>query len=136
MMRWLAQTETTASMALYSNLTVVGLLCLGLPFYWITPSGPDLLRFLLGGGLGTVALLLLITAYRRAAAVLIAPFQYTQMIWGLILGLSLWGDRPTLAVSIGALIIAATGIFTFYREHRLARSAPATVALAPANDPR
>jgi len=51
----------------------------------------------------------------------VAPFRYTILIWALILGYAVFGDIPDALTWIGALIVVATGLFTFWREQRLKR---------------
>lgn len=53
----------------------------------------------------------------------IAPFRYTGLIWALLLGWFVFGDWPLPSTLIGAAIVAATGLFTLYREQKLARAA-------------
>jgi S-adenosylmethionine uptake transporter len=52
----------------------------------------------------------------------IAPFRYTGLIWALILGWFVFGDWPLPSTLAGAGIVAATGLFTLYRERKLSRS--------------
>ena len=52
----------------------------------------------------------------------VAPFRYTSLIWALVLGWSVFGTWPDGMTLIGAGIVIATGIFTLYRERKLARS--------------
>ena len=58
-----------------------------LPFDGVLPSALDLLLMAASGLIGGTALLVLIAAYRRAPAALVAPFQYSQMLWAILLGL-------------------------------------------------
>jgi S-adenosylmethionine uptake transporter len=51
----------------------------------------------------------------------IAPFRYTGLIWALILGWFVFGDWPLPSTLAGAGIVAATGLFTLYRERKLSR---------------
>lgn len=53
----------------------------------------------------------------------IAPFRYTGLIWALIMGWLVFGDWPRPVTLIGAALVVATGLFTLYREQRLARRA-------------
>ena len=46
------------------------------------------------GLIGGTALLVLIAAYRSAPAALVAPFQYSQMVWAILIGFVVWGDVP------------------------------------------
>lgn len=53
----------------------------------------------------------------------IAPFRYTSLIWAFLLGIFIFGETPHVLTVIGASIVAAMGIFTLWRERRLARAA-------------
>ena len=53
----------------------------------------------------------------------IAPFRYTSLIWSLAIGLLAFGDWPDSLTLIGAAIVAATGIFTLWRERQTRRAA-------------
>lgn len=46
----------------------------------------------------------------------IAPFRYTGLIWALILGFFIFDEWPDTLTLLGASIVVATGIFTYYRE--------------------
>lgn len=54
----------------------------------------------------------------------IAPFRYTSLVVALILGFVVFGEWPQTLTLLGALIVVATGIFTFYGERRHARRGP------------
>ncbi len=56
-------------------------------------------------------------AFHMAEASLIAPLQYSQMIWGLALGLLLFGDFPDGWMLAGSVIIISSGIYLIHREH-------------------
>jgi uncharacterized protein len=83
--------------------------------------------FAAAGLLGGSALICLISAYRHTPAALVAPFQYSQMLWGALLGLLIWGDLPDRAVLFGAGIVAASGLFILYRETTLGRRPTASL---------
>jgi len=131
--RRLSTTESTAGIALYSSLTVATVMGAWLAVDHVVPRLADLALFAAAGLIGGSALIVLITAYRRAPAALVAPFQYTQMIWGTLLGLALWGDVPDRWVVLGAAIVAASGLFVLYRETRLGRRP--TASLHPSTRP-
>ncbi len=65
----------------------------------------------------TVGFITVSRAYHMADASLVAPVQYTQMIWGGILGAMLFGDIPDLWMIIGSGIIIVSGIYLLHREH-------------------
>ncbi len=51
-----------------------------------------------------------------APASLIAPFTYSQILWALILGYLVFGDRPDAWMLAGCTVIIGSGLFVFYRE--------------------
>jgi drug/metabolite transporter (DMT)-like permease len=55
----------------------------------------------------------------------VAPFRYTSLIWAIALGWFVFGTWPDHLTMAGAGIVIATGIFTLYRERKLARSSSA-----------
>lgn len=55
----------------------------------------------------------------------ISPFRYTMLVWALLVGLFVFGDVPRPLTLLGAAIIVASGIYTFYRERKVARTMPA-----------
>jgi drug/metabolite transporter (DMT)-like permease len=55
----------------------------------------------------------------------VAPFRYTSLLWALVLGWALFGTWPDPLTLIGAGIVIVTGIFTLYRERKLARDGAA-----------
>jgi drug/metabolite transporter (DMT)-like permease len=120
-MRKLSVTETTTSIAFYSNLTAVLLTGIAFGPTFILPSAHDLALMATSGLLGGTALLVLIAAYRRSPAALVAPFQYSQMLWAILLGALLWGDVPEPVMLLGAAIVTASGLFILYRERTLGR---------------
>lgn len=70
------------------------------------------------GLVGTVGQLMLIRALSMAEAGLLAPFNYTGLIFAVLWGLVLFGERPDGPTVIGALVIAGAGIYVWHRETR------------------
>jgi drug/metabolite transporter (DMT)-like permease len=66
-----------------------------------------------------------IRAYRHASVSILAPFEYTALLWGAIFGWALWRDEPELPVWIGAGIIALASFYVTRREAAVARAARA-----------
>ena len=77
----------------------------------------------LGSGVGQY---LWTQAFRFAPAAVAAPFTYTAMIWAMLLGFSIWGDVPTSALLVGAIVVAASGLYILYRETARRRAAQPT----------
>lgn len=53
----------------------------------------------------------------------VAPFRYTSLLWALVLGWLIFGTFPDLVTMLGAGLVVGSGIFTLWREHRVARRA-------------
>jgi drug/metabolite transporter (DMT)-like permease len=86
---------------------------------WRVPPALDALSLIMLGTLGGMGQILMTQSYRYADASVVAPFDYTAMIWALLIGLFLFGEVPHGTVIGGALIVAAAGIFVIWREQRL-----------------
>ena len=68
---------------------------------------------------GAAGQALLTAAFRRASVAVVAPFDYTHMIWALVYGVWFWGYLPGWRVWIGASIVILSGLFILFRERRL-----------------
>jgi drug/metabolite transporter (DMT)-like permease len=117
--RRLTQTETTSSIVFYFSLVcaVAGLATW--PFGWLRPDWPELLALVAVGLCGGVAHILLTESYRWAPASLVAPFDYTAMVWAFLLGYFFFHELPGAFVFAGAIIIAGAGLFVIWRERQL-----------------
>ena len=117
--RALTRSETTSSIVLYFSLicAIAGLCTL--PFGWLAPSGQELVALVTIGVFGVLAHIFLTESYRLAEASLVAPFDYTSMLWALLLGYVVFNELPDALVYLGAAIIAAAGLFVIWRERRL-----------------
>ena len=74
------------------------------------------------GILGGIAQLLLTASLRVASVVAVAPFDYTQLLWAVMLGWLVWSDVPSSSTWIGAAIIIASGLYTLFRERKRSRT--------------
>src|SRR3546814_10275232 len=61
-------------------------------------------------------MILVVSAFHWAPAAVIAPFQYTQMIWGVLFGYLVWGDVPEPVLFVGGGIVVASGLYILHRE--------------------
>jgi drug/metabolite transporter (DMT)-like permease len=121
--RRMAPTETSAAMLTYTTLGA-GLVCLPLmPFVWRPPADGDVWLFLLIALVGSSAAYLVITAYRHAPAAVVAPFDYTGLIWAALFGWVLWQEAPEPVVWLGAAIVALSGAYVAHRETASSRKA-------------
>lgn len=83
---------------------------------WQVMSPLDLTLMLLTGVISTIALTLLTQGYRLAPASTVAPFEYSMLLWGMLLGFLVFGERPDPASLPGTLIIIGSGLFILFRE--------------------
>jgi drug/metabolite transporter (DMT)-like permease len=122
--RQIGRTEATPTIVLWFTLfsmVVTGAL---LPFYGRAHDGP-IWAILLGLGLaGGMGQLFLTSALRFAPVAVVVPFDYTQLIWAVLLGWALWDTHPPASTWAGAAVIVASGLYTIYREHKLGRDKP------------
>ena len=114
LVRNLVQSERTATIVTASVMAL-----LSLPFGWqaLTPLQATLL--VAAGFCGGLGQILMTAAYRHAEASVVAPFEYTSMILGVVVGYLVFGDVATLNMLVGGLIVVAAGIFIIWRERRL-----------------
>ncbi|ACL59827.1 DMT family transporter [Methylobacterium nodulans] len=117
--RRLTMTERTGAIVLYFFLftSLLGLATLALG--WRLPTLGEFGLFVLVGILGGIGQILLTESYRYGDASLVAPFEYTTMLWSLLIGWFVFGQLPQPAVALGGCIVAAAGVFTVWRERRL-----------------
>ena len=117
--RRLTRTETTSSIVFYFSLICAIAGALTLPFAWHSPTGGELVALVALGILGGLAHIFLTESYRYAPASVVAPFDYSAMLWALLLGYWLFGELPDKLVYLGAAIVTAAGLFVIWRERQL-----------------
>jgi drug/metabolite transporter (DMT)-like permease len=117
LVRQVSRTETTIVQMLFSNSGFVLACGPVLPWLWLSPSSGETFLLMMGLGLaGAVGQYLLFEAYRLTAASLIAPFEYSSLIWAFALSYLVWGDIPQHGVFLGAATIAASGLLVILGE--------------------
>ncbi len=83
------------------------------------------------GVTGTLGQVAIVAAFRRAPAGVIAPLDYSHMVWAVLYGWWFWGELPDSRTWFGTGIIVAAGLFVIYRERRVARRRRAQSPRAP-----
>lgn len=117
-MRKLGATDKSAATVFYFTLGsgAVSVLVLVSTGVWVTPDATDLAILLGIGLLGGVAQIFMTEAFRLAPPSVVAPFDYTAMIWAMGFGFLVFGTIPGLNVFVGAGLIAASGLYIIHRE--------------------
>ncbi|BCJ91349.1 transporter RarD family, DMT superfamily protein [Terrihabitans soli] len=132
--RRLVQTETTASVVFFFTVfsTLFGLATL--PFGWVWPDVWTAVALVGIGILGGVGQIFLTSGYRYAEASVIAPFEYTTLIWALSIGWLAFGDLPGWFGLAGGLVVILSGFLVIRDERRrgIERARAQKVAQPPA----
>jgi drug/metabolite transporter (DMT)-like permease len=117
--RRLLQTETTGAIVFYFSIltTLFGLATIVLG--WRQPTLTEATLLIMAGMLGGIGQILMTQSFRYADASLIAPFEYATMIFAVVISILVFDQWPTLAVLAGGAIVAGSGVFVVWREHRL-----------------
>lgn len=118
-LRKLGRTETSASVAFTFTLSCTLVSACALPFIWVTPDLLDFCLLVAVGLLGGVGQILMTVAFKHGDIALIAPFEYTAMIWATLFGYFFWSEVPGLNIWIGVVIVMASGLFILFREANL-----------------
>jgi drug/metabolite transporter (DMT)-like permease len=117
--RRLTDTETTSSIVFsFSLICALAGLCT-LPLGWIWPNALQLTALIGAGIVGGLAHILVTASYHYAPASLVAPLDYTTMIWAFVLGYFMFDELPTIYIFVGSAIVAGSGIFVIWRERQL-----------------
>jgi drug/metabolite transporter (DMT)-like permease len=91
------------------------------PQGWTAPDWNDLAILLFIGVPTAFGYVCINRAIQLAPASVIAPYQYTLIIWAAVFGYLFFGDVPAAATVIGALIIVGAGLYISWRERVLGR---------------
>ena len=87
-----------------------------LPWVWIPVSLSDLGQLAVVASIALVAHVVFTSAFARAEVSALAPFEYSALLWAVLIGYLVWGDLPTTEIWIGAAIIIAAGLYVAHRE--------------------
>ena len=120
--RALSDTDKTGTTVVYTAIVGSTILTVPLLFVWQTPTAEQALILVGIAALAAAAEICVIKALELAMAVVVAPVQYTLMIWGTFYGFVIFGDFPDLWTWIGASIIIDSGLYTLWREYRAGRA--------------
>ncbi len=117
--RKLVAVESTAAIVFYFSLTTTVLSLLTAPFGWVMPETIPFIMLVGCGILGALGQVLLTISYRYAETSVIAPFDYAQIIFALLIGWFIFSEVPTGAMLVGAALTIAAGGIIIWRERQL-----------------
>jgi drug/metabolite transporter (DMT)-like permease len=116
--RWVDPAESVWTMMLYLTGSGMILSALAQPFVWTAVRPEDIWLFVAIAFFGTAGVTLITQAFRFAPAAVVAPFDYTALVWATLIGWLVWNEIPDGATWMGAAIIIASGLFIIWRESR------------------
>lgn len=114
--RYLSRTESTAAIVGYNQIGMAVVTGAFMPVQWVTPTPVDAVLFVGLGLLAGFGQLALTKACSLAPVSVLAPFDYTSMLWAVLLGFWIWHELPDAFVIVGAVIVAASGIYIVRHE--------------------
>jgi drug/metabolite transporter (DMT)-like permease len=116
LVRKMSATESDAALLAYINVSLLLLGAVGAPFVWgeVTLAQTGFIAML------AVTLVagqwLMLRAFRLAPIGVVAPFQYTGIVWATLIGWAFWNEFPAPNVWVGAAILIASGLYVMWRE--------------------
>ena len=116
--RILGRIDDALTSLFYTSVGGLILSSIAVLFVWVSPSLEQWLILVWLGFLGVVGHYFMIKAFELAPVSLLAPFDYTALIWATLLGFVLFGDLPDAWTIMGAIIIISSGLYLIKRERR------------------
>lgn len=121
-LRVLTRTDTTVSVVFWTVLLLT-LFAGALAAPGWQPIRAEHWKWLAAIGLlGAIAQHLLTEAFRSAPVAVVAPFEYTALLWGIAIDWAVWSVLPTGRVYLGGGIVIASGLYLIWRERQLSRA--------------
>jgi len=118
--RRMSNTETVSSLVFFYNLGVGCVACILLPWFWQSMSAQLWLWVAVLSAFAVAGHFSITQAFSSGEASLIAPFEYTSIIWTIAFDVLIWHELPGNSTWLGAIIIVASGLYVIYREHKRA----------------
>jgi drug/metabolite transporter (DMT)-like permease len=122
--RKLAGTAPPLVTAGFTALVGAVVMSLSAPVYWVMPGLFELSLMVVVGLIAASGHFLLILAYERAEASLLAAFAYYEIVMAVIVGFVMFGDFPDALTWVGIAVLAASGIYISLRERQLGLLSP------------
>lgn len=117
--RQLVQVDHPAAIVFYFSMTAT--ILSGLTFFWgwVMPTWEQAGFLILAGLIGGVAQILVTSSYRFGQASMLAPYDYTSMLFAIVIGYVWFSELPTLVMLAGAALVIVGNVVVIWREHQL-----------------
>ncbi len=114
--------EPAVCYAAHAHAVALMISLVQLPVVFV-PMPPAALAINVTAGLAAACAVLCVTwSFRTTPSSIVAPFQYTQMVWGVLIGLFAFGEWPAQHVWLGAVVIVASGLYLLIHDTRQRRA--------------
>ncbi len=117
--RQLVQVDHPAAVVFYFSITATLLSALTALWGWATPTLEQTLILVVMGLIGGVAQILVTSSYRFGQASMLAPYDYTTMLFAIVIGYVWFDELPTLVMLGGAALVIAGNVLVILRERQL-----------------
>lgn len=121
LVRRMAATDSVPCLMFWNSSVVSVVMAAVMVPHWRTPAGLDIAIFAVNAAAGALGQMLITEAFRLGEVSLLAPIQYTSLLWASLFGFLVFHDKPTVTLLVGAGIIIASTLYIVEREARLAR---------------
>jgi S-adenosylmethionine uptake transporter len=114
--RKLGDSESRVALVIYPLMGNI-IFCGVMMFWFYEPmDGLSLFKLAAVGLVSVIAQSFIVQAYTRAPAAVVAPFQYSQMLWAILFGAYFFNESTDKWTWIGTAIIITSGLLILYRE--------------------
>ena len=114
--RWVDPRESVWTLLVYLTGSGALLGALIVPFVWVPIRAEDLWLFAGIAFFGTAGMTMMTQAFRTTPAVVVAPLDYTGLLWATLWGWLIWRESLDSMTILGAAIIIASGVFMIFRK--------------------
>lgn len=116
--RKMSRTENPYTIVFYFSLLTGVFGCISAIAGWVMPTMSQTLLLLGAGFCGGFGQLLFVQCLKHAHASIVAPFEYTSLVWSIVLSYAIFDQSPTVVMFVGAAVIAASGVYTAWSAAR------------------
>jgi drug/metabolite transporter (DMT)-like permease len=112
----LSTSDSIIGLVFWLQVGMGGTATLLLPWVWVPLDSSLWIQIIEMTAVALIAHYCITASFSKGEVSVIAPFEYTALVWAVLLGYLFWGDIPGTRVWIGAVIIIASGIYVIHRE--------------------
>ena len=120
LIRRMGNAERTTTIVFYYMVALTMITAVVAPLDWRPPIGSQWLLLALVGLVAGAAHLLITAAYRLAPASVIAPLDYTGIVWAILIGWLFWQEKPDANLFLGVPLVIGSGLYVVITATRRA----------------